>query len=562
MADKNRVLIVVQNLPVPFDRRVWLEATTLTRAGFRVSVICPKAKGFNAGHEVLEDIEVFRYPLPIDAAGALGFIVEFGWCFLATALLSLRVALFGRGFDVLHVCNPPETYWPLGLFWRLFGKVFLFDHHDLSPEMYAAKFDRPGGAFYSLLLLFERLTFRVARTVVTTNESHKAIAVQRGGKRPEDVFVVRSGPDLARFRTYEPDPAWRRGRTHLFVYLGEICKQDGVDYLVRALKHLVDDGFSDFHCVLVGGGPHQKAIARYAEAVGMGEHCTFTGRVSDEVLCRVLSSADIGVDPDPKNDWSDKSTMNKVIEYMFFGLPVVAFDLRETRVSAGSAGVYAEPNSERAMADMLRELALAPDRVRVLGAEGSRRVQEELAWSYSVAPLLAAYRRALGRPAAAPAGVEARASSLNARTAGDRPLLPAADRRIDPHLRGVAARARGDRRARVGAVVRSPARTLVGRGGGGGARIRRWAACRAVRRRPGAGGGTARRGATASAGDRKTASARGAGAAVAALGAARPVRVPRRYEMGRGDRAEARHGGNDRRRGAGCTWLPSGAGFA
>ncbi len=397
MNDSKRVLIIVQNLPVPFDRRVWLEATTLARAGFTVSVICPKAKGFHAGHEVLEDIEVFRYKLPGEAAGALGFILEFAWCFLASAWLSLRVGVFGRGFDVLHVCNPPETYWPLGLFWRAFGKVFLFDHHDLSPEMYAAKFERTDGIFYQTLLLFERLTFRVARTVITTNESHKAIAVARGGKRAEDVFVVRSGPDLARFRTYDPDPTWRKGKTHLFVYLGEICKQDGVDYLVRALKHLVEDGFTDFHCVLVGGGPHQQAIARYAEEVGMGGYTTFTGRVSDEALCRVLSSADIGVDPDPKNDWSDKSTMNKIIEYMFFGLPVVAFDLRETRVSAGAAGLYAEPNSERAMADMLRGLALSPERKQALGAEGARRVREELAWSYSVPPLLAAYGHALGR---------------------------------------------------------------------------------------------------------------------------------------------------------------------
>lgn len=410
MADKNRVLIVVQNLPVPFDRRVWLEATTLGRAGFRVSVICPKAKGFTAGHEVIEDCEVFRYRLPFDASGAARFVLEFGWCFLATALLSLRVALFGRGFDVLHVCNPPETYWPLGLFWRAFGKVFLFDHHDLSPEMYAAKFERADGAFYRLLLLFERLTFRVARTVVTTNESHKAIAIERGGKHPGDVFVVRSGPDLARFRAYDPDPAWRRGKTHLFVYLGEICRQDGVDYLIRALKHLADDGFTDFHCVLVGGGPHQKAIARYAEEVGMADYTTFTGRVSDEMLCRVLSSADIGVDPDPKNDWSDKSTMNKIIEYMFFGLPVVAFDLRETRVSAGDAGVYATPNSERAMADLLRDLAISPERRRALGAEGARRVREELAWTYSVPPLLAAYAHARGSARAASASLEARVS--------------------------------------------------------------------------------------------------------------------------------------------------------
>jgi len=164
-----RVLIVVQNLPVPFDRRVWLEATTLTRAGYRVSVVCPKAKGFNASHEVLEDVEIFRYPLPIDANSKLGFVLEFAWCFIATALLSLRIALFGRGFDVLHACNPPETYWLLGRFWRLFGVVFLFDHHDLSPEMYEAKFGG-GGAVLKTLLWLERRTLKHAEVVITTNQ--------------------------------------------------------------------------------------------------------------------------------------------------------------------------------------------------------------------------------------------------------------------------------------------------------------------------------------------------------------------------------------------------------
>jgi glycosyltransferase involved in cell wall biosynthesis len=395
-ATKGRVLIVVQNLPVPFDRRVWLESTTLARAGYKVSVICPKMKGFNAGHEVIEDIDVFRYPLPFEAQGKLGFFAEFLWCFIMTALLSFRVALFGRGFDVLHVCNPPEIYWPLGWFWRLFGKVFIFDHHDLSPEMFAVKFEREGGMLLKGLLFLERMTFKVAQVVITTNESHKQVAIERGGKRAEDVYIVRSGPDLARFKVHERDDNWRKGRKYLITYLGEICKQDGVDHLVRALKIMRDELHrDDFHCVLMGSGPHQPAIRQYADEIGVGDLCTFTGRVSDEDLCKVLSSADVGVDPDPKNAWSNHSTMNKVVEYMFFGLPVLAYDLHETRVSAGAAGHFVEANNERALAQGIVDLLDSPTRCKEMSTAGYARVREALAWNYSVPPLLAAYEKAM-----------------------------------------------------------------------------------------------------------------------------------------------------------------------
>lgn len=392
-----RVLIVVENLPVPFDRRVWLEATTLARHGDRVSVICPKAKGFNRSREVIEDVEIFRYPIPFEAAGAVGFIAEFAWCFAATALLSLYVALFGRGFDVLHACNPPDTFWLLGRFWRLFGRRYIFDHHDLCPEMFAVKFDRSRGLFHRGLLWLERQSMRAAHVVITTNESHKAIATGRGGKREEDVIVVRSGPDLARFVVHPPDPVYRAGKRHLLVYLGEICKQDGVDHMVRAVKLLAEHfGRDDFQAVFVGGGPHQPAIKAYAEAQGIMPYAAFTGRVSDDALCRILSSATLGIDPDPKNPWSDKSTMNKVIEYMYFGLPVVAFDLHETRVSADAAGAYAEANSDLDLAATIHALLDDPERMAAMGRIGTERVRNVLAWDHSVRPLLAAYDRAMG----------------------------------------------------------------------------------------------------------------------------------------------------------------------
>lgn len=401
---ERRVLIVVENLPVPFDRRVWLEATTLARHGYRVSVICPKAKGFNRGHETIEDVDVFRYPIPFEARGALGFAAEFAWCFALTSLLSVWVQVFGRGFDILHACNPPDTFWLLGRFWKLFGRRFVFDHHDLCPEMFAVKFGRADGALYRGLLWLERQSMRAADIVITTNQSHRMIATTRGGRLPQDVVIVRSGPDLGRFRRFPPDADHRRGKRHLLAYLGEICEQDGVDHMVRALKLLRERfGRTDFHAVFVGGGPHQQAIKAYAEAEGVSDYASFTGRVSDVELCRILSSATLGIDPDPKNPWSDKSTMNKVIEYMYFGLPVVAYDLHETRVSAGDAGLYAAPNDELALAAAIGMLLDDPDRRAGMGEAGAARVRDVLAWDHSIAPLLLAYDRAWGMaPVSAP----------------------------------------------------------------------------------------------------------------------------------------------------------------
>jgi glycosyltransferase involved in cell wall biosynthesis len=396
-AGSRRVLIIVQNLPVPFDRRVWLEATTLRRAGYDVSVICPKAKGFTRSYERLEDVHIHRYAIPIEASGSLGFVAEFVWCFVRTLMKSVRVAVRGPGFDVIHACNPPETYWLIGLLWRPFGKRFLFDHHDLSPEMYAVKFGKSKGALFAGLLFLERMTFRTADVVITTNESHQQIAVERGGKQHENVFIVRSGPDLKRLTCHPPDPAWKKGKSHLLVYLGEMCVQDGVDYLIRAVASLRDEvGRDDIHCVLVGGGPHQRAMVEYAEARGVAELCTFTGRVSDDDLCRILSSADVAVDPDPKTPWSDKSTMNKIMEYMFFGLPIVSFDLTETRASALEAAVYAPANDHREMAQRIACLLDDLERRISMGTYGRKRVREALAWEYSEPPLLAAYERIFG----------------------------------------------------------------------------------------------------------------------------------------------------------------------
>ncbi len=389
-----RVVIVVQNLPVPFDRRVWLEATTLAAAGYDVTCICPTGKGHDERFEVIEGVRIHRYPLPVDASGALGFIVEFAWCFLRSAMKLGRELVGGR-IEVLHVCNPPETYFPLGWLVKATGARFLFDHHDLSPEMYDAKFgDRASSAMRRGLLFLERRTFRAADLVITTNESHKRIAVERGGKDPDDVIVVRSGPDLERLQQVEPVDHWRQGKRHLVTYLGEICEQDGVHHLVDAMVEVRDrHGRDDVHCVLMGGGPHQPAVQAYAAEIGADDVCHFTGRVSDEVLCEVLSSADVGVDPDPWTPWSDQSTMNKIMEYMYFGLPIASYDLTEARVSAGDAALFAPEHTAASLADTIVELLDDPQSRERMGKIGRHRIETQLSWEHSVPPLLEAYGR-------------------------------------------------------------------------------------------------------------------------------------------------------------------------
>src|SRR3984885_2538743 len=245
---QRRVLYVLQGLPGPFDRLAWLHATTLAKHGYAVSFICPKGRGFDRSREELDGVDIYRYWRPVEGEGKLGFIAESLWCFVATLLLSMRVALVGRGFDILHVCNPPEIYWPIAWLWRAFGKVFIWDHRDLSPELAAAKFGAGDGPMMSVLLLLERLSFRAAQIVVATNESYKRIAIERGGKRAEDVFIVRSAPSLAKFKLYDPDPSFKRGKPNLIVYLGEMGPQDGVANLIRAIRVLHDDfDRRDFH---------------------------------------------------------------------------------------------------------------------------------------------------------------------------------------------------------------------------------------------------------------------------------------------------------------------------
>ena len=389
-----RVLIIVENLPCPFDRRVMQEARTLTSAGYAVSIISPKAPGYEKGFESIDGIHIHRHVMPREADGALGYALEYAVALLMEFWLSLRI-LFGRGFDIIHACNPPDTIFLIGGFYKLFGKKFVFDHHDINPELYEAKFGKRGFG-QKILLALERLTFRTADMVISTNESYRWIALTRGGVNPNDVFVVRSGPDLTRLKQVPPNPALRKGRRFLVGYLGVMGKQEGIDLLLQAVQLIVLHlRRTDIQFGLVGGGTELPAMRKLARELGIADYVTFTGRVSDAELLEMLNTADICVNPDRANDMNDRSTMNKVMEYMALGKPLVQFDLTEGRVSAGDASWYARPNDVADLAQkMVSLLNDAPQRAR-MGALGRERIEDVLAWQHEAPRLLAAYEHLL-----------------------------------------------------------------------------------------------------------------------------------------------------------------------
>jgi glycosyltransferase involved in cell wall biosynthesis len=385
-----RVLILVENLPSPFDRRVWQEATTLRDAGYTVSIICPTGKGYEKKHEAIDGIDVWRYPLPAEAEGALGYAVEYFAALSWTFLLSLRI-FFAKGFDVIHACNPPDLFFLIGNFFKLFGRKFVFDHHDANPELYQAKFGRRD-LFWKAMCLLERLTFRFADVSIATNNSYRRIAIERGGMPPERVFVVRSGPSLERLKIVPALESLKCGKRFLVGYVGVMGRQEGIDLLLQAVQHLVHErNRKDIHFGLVGGGTSLDEMKGLARELGVAEYVTFTGRVPDAELLAMLNTADVCVNPDVANEMNDISTMNKIMEYMALGKPMVQFDLAEGRFSAQDASLYAKKNDPLDFAARIVELLDNPEQRARMGAFGRRRVQNELEWRYEAPKLLAAY---------------------------------------------------------------------------------------------------------------------------------------------------------------------------
>ncbi|TDC53146.1 glycosyltransferase WbuB [Jiangella ureilytica] len=398
MTGRPHVLIVVQNLPVPLDRRVWLECQALLARGYRVSVICPKGPG-DPDHEVVEGVDLYKYRPAPEAKGLLGFVWEFAYSWLRTAWLSLRVRGAGR-FHIIQACNPPDTYWLLALLWRPFGVRFVFDHHDLNPELFLSRFGEPRGgsqqAQYRALVWLERRTFRAAHRVISTNESYRAIAIRRGDRRPEHVTVVRSGPDTEQMRPVYPEHP-RPADEIVLVYLGIMGPQDGVDQVLLVMDELVHRrGRTNVRATLLGFGDCLEDLRKQSASLGLDGHVTFTGRVDRVQIAEYLSRADIGLGPDLKTPLNDVSTMNKTMEYMAYALPSVAFDLAETRVSGADSVLYVPTGDVHAFADAVEKLIDDPGLRAELGRQARTRVAAELDWRAQAEAYVSVYDELTG----------------------------------------------------------------------------------------------------------------------------------------------------------------------
>jgi len=395
-----RVLVLVENLSVPFDRRVWQECCALTAANYRVEVICPRGTKQDTGaFEEIDGIRIHRYPLTAATGGPAGYLREYATAIWRTLRIARRLSRYER-FDVVHACNPPDLLFLVALALRRGGTRFLFDHHDLVPELFESRF--PGGAriLYQGSLALERLTFRTADAVISTNESYRKAAISRGGMPEDRVRVVRSAPDLSRFVPREPDSTLKRGKRFLACYLGVMGPQDGVDYALHAVAHLCGAmGRDDVHATFLGTGDAFDEMVSLTRRLGLEDVVEFTGRVPDETVQRYLSTADVCLSPDPKNPLNDVSSMNKVVEYMAMGRALVSFDLYEARVTAQEAAVYALNNDVTEFARLIGELLDDPERRERMGKLGRQRVECDLSWDVSRRNLLAAYDDLLARPA-------------------------------------------------------------------------------------------------------------------------------------------------------------------
>jgi glycosyltransferase involved in cell wall biosynthesis len=395
---KKKVLIIVENMTVPIDPRVWGEATSLRANGYEVTVLSPRRKDCPLGYEFLEGVHIYRHPTPHEGNGPLGYVFEYGsalfWEFLYSVWIFLR-----RGFHVLQGCNPPDDIFLVALPFKLFGVKYIFDHHDACPELYLSKYEK-AGAFYKIQVWLEKMTYRFSDVVMATNDSYKELAIARGAKAPEDVFVVRNGPDPETLKAVPAVPALKHGKPHLVGYVGNMGEQDGLDILLNVALHIKNMGRRDIHFTCIGGGPGLPGLQQMLRDKHLEDTFNFTGRISFEDLLDVLSTADICVNPDKPCEMNDISTMIKIMEYMALGKPIVQFDFKEGKYSAQEASLYADTkNQVHDFADKILWLIDNPDERKKMGEFGRRRVADQLAWQHSVPHLLAAYERAFSKRA-------------------------------------------------------------------------------------------------------------------------------------------------------------------
>jgi glycosyltransferase involved in cell wall biosynthesis len=393
---KKKILIIVENQSVPFDSRVWKEACSLLKAGYDVTVLSPKGKGYTKGYEVLDGVRVYRHPVTKEGNSALGYLWEYScalfWEFLYAWWIYLR-----HGFHVIQGCNPPDDIFLVALPFKLFGVKYIFDHHDVIPELYFSKYGKQG-LLYKVQVWLEKMTYRTSDVVIATNASYRDIAITRGHISPDDVFIVRNGPALDSFKAVPANPALKHGKDYLVGYVGTMSDQEGLDILLDVALELKNAGRRDVHFTCVGGGPALASLRKMVEDKQLGDMVNFTGRISDEDLLAILSTADVCVNPDRPCEMNDLSTMIKIMEYMALSKPIVQFDLREGRFSAQDAALYADPRNQ--VADFAAKIVWLldhPEERKRMGDFGRKRVETELAWEYFVPDLVAAYERAFGK---------------------------------------------------------------------------------------------------------------------------------------------------------------------
>jgi glycosyltransferase involved in cell wall biosynthesis len=389
MFSGKHILIIVENLPVPFDRRVWQEANTLMENGAKVSIICPKMKGYTKSYEIINGIEIYRHSLPLEAKGASGYLLEYSIALFWEFFLSLKI-FFKKRFHVMHGCNPPDLIFVVALFFKLLGVKYVFDHHDINPELYIAKYNKKG-FFYKFLLLTERLTFATANYSIATNESYKEIAIRRGKMPAEKVQVVRSGPKLDRLKLGSGNEKYKKGRTFLAGYVGVIGEQEGLDLLLESIKFITSTR-NDVQFAIIGGGTDLEKIKLQATQMNLNDYVDFYGRVDDGTMVDILNTSDVCVNPDRPTEMNNLSTMNKIMEYMALKKPIVQFDLKEGRLSALEASLYADNTSIEDFANKIMWLLDNPEKRKIMGEFGYNRVVNQLSWNFESQKLINFYK--------------------------------------------------------------------------------------------------------------------------------------------------------------------------
>ena len=387
---KKHILFIIENYVVPFDVRVWSEALFAKEIGFDVTVISPRNERAKGRYEVIDGIEIYRHPMPIEAHGKFGFIFEYLNALFWEFLLSIRIFI-KKPFQIIHGANPPDHIFLIALFYKLFGTKYIFDHHDLSPENYLAKFDKKD-FLYKALLLMEKMTFKTANIVISTNESYKKIAQKRGGKKKNEVFVVRNGPRLSRYTFLPPNEKLKDGSDYLVAYLGFIGKQEGMDHLLRSVHYLVyKKNIKNIKFIVIGTGTIWQEMVDLSKKMGLSKYIQFTGFIPFKNLCEILSTADVCVNPEFRNEFTDKSTMIKIMDYMVFGKPIVQHETTEGRVTAGDSAKYVQNNDEVDFAESIIELLNDPEQRRRMGEIGKKRIKEKLNWNLQKTNLKRAY---------------------------------------------------------------------------------------------------------------------------------------------------------------------------